>query len=165
MKWVDNCFEPTFALQAGTASKIGVHLQDEDGKYSIILNGTDENRAKLVPQGLERITCITDETADLLLDKTPMAVEKEGLDTYYNEYYWPEMFPTMLMSAEETEDIANYSTEIQNFINEKYATWMMNGGIDEEWDSYLKQLDDMGLQELIAVYQGALDRYNNVSAE
>lgn len=71
----------------------------------------------------------------------------------------------MLMSAEETEDIANYSTEIQNFINEKYATWMMNGGIDEEWDSYLKQLDDMGLQELIAVYQGALDRYNNVSAE
>ena len=36
----------------------------------------------------------------------------------------------------------------------------MNGGIEEEWDSYLTKLNDMGLQELLAVYQEGLDRYN-----
>ena len=32
--------------------------------------------------------------------------------------------------------------------------------IEAEWDTYLKTLDDMGLQEVIDVYQAALDRYN-----
>ena len=67
---------------------------------------------------------------------------------------------TFLFSAEESNQITSLTTEIVSFTNEKYASWMMNGGIEEEWDSYLTKLNDMGLQELLAVYQEGLDRYN-----
>lgn len=33
----------------------------------------------------------------------------------------------------------------------------MDGGIEEEWDAYLQQLDAMGLQEYISIQ---LDAYN-----
>jgi putative aldouronate transport system substrate-binding protein len=36
----------------------------------------------------------------------------------------------------------------------------VDGGIEEEWESYLKQLDRMGLPELMEVYQAGLDRFN-----
>ena len=32
--------------------------------------------------------------------------------------------------------------------------------IDTEWDTFIKTLYDMGLQDVIDVYQAALDRYN-----
>ena len=35
--------------------------------------------------------------------------------------------------------------------------------IEKEWDTYLAMLDEMGLQDVIDVYQEALDRYNERS--
>ena len=31
------------------------------------------------------------------------------------------------------------------------AHWVVDGGIEEEWDSYLKQLKDMGVEELVKI--------------
>ena len=39
----------------------------------------------------------------------------------------------------------------------QYAHWVVDGGIEEEWDAYLQQLDAMGLQEYISIQ---LDAYN-----
>ena len=33
------------------------------------------------------------------------------------------------------------------------------GNMDKEWDGYVKQVKDMGLDELMALYQKGLDRY------
>ena len=35
--------------------------------------------------------------------------------------------------------------------------------VDAEWDTFIKNLYDMGLQDVIDVYQAALDRYNERS--
>ena len=35
--------------------------------------------------------------------------------------------------------------------------------VEAEWDTFLTQLDEMGLQDVIDVYQDALDRYNERS--
>lgn len=163
MNWVDNCFDPLFALQAGNSLKVGVHLQETgDGTYEIAVEGNAENRLKVVPGTAERITCITDESAALISGEPKgMLKEKQWLDTFYEGCFWEENYPVFLFSAEDSEKIASYQTEIKSFIDEKYATWMMNGGIDDEWDAYLKQLDDMGLQKLLDIYQENLDRYNS----
>ena len=42
-----------------------------------------------------------------------------------------------------------------------WASWIVNGGIDEQWDAYVDQLNQMGLERLMEIYQEALDVYNN----
>lgn len=161
MSWVDENYDPLFSVQASLALKVGLHLEDAgDGAYDYAEPATTENRAKVVPGGANRIYNVTQEAAALLKECPAHLVEKREVDVLYQDYYWPEQYPTFLFSAEESNQITSLTTEIVSFTNEKYASWMMNGGIEEEWDSYLTKLNDMGLQELLAVYQEGLDRYN-----
>lgn len=161
MSWVDENYDPLFSMQASLALKVGVHIEDAgDGTYVYTEPATTENRAKVVPGGANRIYNVTKEAAALLKECPPHLVEKREVDKLYEGSYWPEYYPSFLFSAEESAKIASFTTEIVSFTNEKYATWMMNGGIDEEWDAYLAKLNDMGLQELLEVYQTGLDRYN-----
>ena len=39
------------------------------------------------------------------------------------------------------------------------ASWVVNGGIEEEWDSYIQQLENMGLNEMRQIYQDAYDAF------
>lgn len=45
-------------------------------------------------------------------------------------------------------------------LTETWASWIVNGGIDEQWDAYVDQLNK-GLERLMEIYQEALDVYNN----
>lgn len=162
MNWVDNCYEPLFSVQASLALKVGLHLKDTgNGTYETVLAPTDENKEGVIPGVNTRIFNVSEEAAALLKDCPAHLIEKKELDNYYNDYYYPEYYPQFLFSAEENDKLATLKTEINNYANEKYATWMMNGGIEKEWDSYLKQLDNMGLQEMLSIYQTALDRYKS----
>lgn len=161
MSWVDENYDPLFSVQASLALKVGLHLKDAgDGTYEYAEPATTENRAKVVPGGTNRIYNVSKEAAALLKECPAHLVEKREVDKLYEGTYWPEKYPNFLFSAEESAKIASLSTEIITYTSENYANWMMNGGIDKDWDSYLKKLDDMGLQELLEVYQNGLDRYN-----
>ena len=48
-------------------------------------------------------------------------------------------------------------TDIDKLLKETVADWFVNGITDEQWNEYLKQLDKMGLQEYIEIYQTRLD--------
>jgi putative aldouronate transport system substrate-binding protein len=37
------------------------------------------------------------------------------------------------------------------------AEWVVNGGIEEEWENYLSDLDKMGLPRMQEIYQKAYD--------
>jgi putative aldouronate transport system substrate-binding protein len=43
------------------------------------------------------------------------------------------------------------------------AKWIVSGGIDSEWDGYVSQLKNIGLDTMIEVYQQAYDRYQENS--
>lgn len=71
-------------------------------------------------------------------------------------------YTTLLSLTEEEQDIYNDAwTDIQNKVVEMNAG-CITGQIDieAEWDNYINALYDMGLQDVIDVYQAALDRYN-----
>ena len=48
---------------------------------------------------------------------------------------------------------------------EKVSHWLRDGGIEEEWDQYLQDLDNMGLQEVVGAWQAAYDRYQEALAQ
>ena len=37
--------------------------------------------------------------------------------------------------------------------------WIINGGVEEEWDKYIGQLENIGMNEVVAAWQSAYDRY------
>ena len=39
------------------------------------------------------------------------------------------------------------------------ADWLVNGGIDEQWDTYIAQLEKMGYNDFIAIMNEVYDSY------
>ena len=37
--------------------------------------------------------------------------------------------------------------------------WIINGGVEEEWDKYIGQLENIGMNEVVAAWQSVYDRY------
>ena len=69
----------------------------------------------------------------------------------------------LFFNAEDLQRINQLQTDITQFVNQKQAHWLQDGGIEAEWDSYIKQLNQMGLPELMKLYQKGLDNYNKSS--
>ena len=62
---------------------------------------------------------------------------------------------------EETEILNRYLADIQKYYNETMANWICgNGDIEAEWDTYVQHMYDMGLQQVLDVYQAQYDRAN-----
>lgn len=73
--------------------------------------------------------------------------------------YVAKPFPVVAFTTEEIDQISSITTDIYKYINEEWAKWITSGGIDEEWDAYIEQLNSMGLEDLMKIYNEAYDRY------
>jgi len=84
----------------------------------------------------------------------------------YVDYVWPyvadEAFPeTYLRFTDDEQRVIDQKwTEIETYIYEMEAKFI-SGVVDIEtgWDTYVKTLDQMGLQDVMKVYQAAYDRW------
>ncbi|MCH5353963.1 MAG: extracellular solute-binding protein [Acutalibacter sp.] len=68
-----------------------------------------------------------------------------------------EIFPVCSYSDEQLETLTLLTTDIYNYVETTYANWVINGGIDEEWDAYLQQLQAMQLDKVVEIQT---DAYN-----
>ena len=67
--------------------------------------------------------------------------------------------PILHYTAEEEERLTTLGTDIYTYVESMYAHWVTEGGIEEEWDGYLAQLDQMGLPELLEIQKTAYAAY------
>ena len=100
------------------------------------------------PDGLER----------LLFDATEELYEPYGANTNLinlNE---------LKITDEESTDVSTIAVEVEKLIEESSVAFMTGArDIDAEWDAYLSDLERVGLQDLLDMYQTAYDR--SASAE
>lgn len=80
----------------------------------------------------------------------------------YQPYLVENIYPNVFFTAEENEERLRYYTDISTYVSNSYAKWMLRGGIEAEWDEYLKTLNAMGLERMVEIYQSAYDRYMSV---
>ena len=69
------------------------------------------------------------------------------------------VYPNVFMSIDDTNKVSQYDTDIKKYAEQKKADWILNGGIDKEWDSYLKKLNKYGLQDYLKIKQKYFDSY------
>lgn len=65
------------------------------------------------------------------------------------------------LTADESRDQAPVKTDIEAFIWEKIYNIIFGEDTMDNWDSYVQQMYDMGLQTWIDIQQAATDRYYN----
>ena len=80
-------------------------------------------------------------------------------DDAVNREYVRDTFPVVSYTADELDTIAFMSPDVNSYCRQQYAKWVTNGGVDEEWDGYIEQLNRMGVEQLVQVYLDAYERY------
>jgi putative aldouronate transport system substrate-binding protein len=68
-------------------------------------------------------------------------------------------YPSVMFTNEENEERPTLTADIDKYVESTRAKWVTEGGIDEGWDDYVKQLNAMGLERLLQIYNDAYKRY------
>ena len=51
------------------------------------------------------------------------------------------------------------NTNVMNLASTRFAKWVMKGGVEAEWDKYVKENEKAGLQQNIEIMQKYYDDY------
>ena len=161
LRWADMLFDPVMSAQANWGP-LGVSQEmNADGMLEQIpVTGGEteqERRVKVAPGGPKIITAEDFRTVVL---PEPRAAERQAqIKEHYEPHRANEKYPPVMLSVEELNRISTVETDLQTLVDEKVSTWIVKGGIEDEWDGYVAQLDSIGLSEVLEVYQTAYDRF------
>ena len=67
------------------------------------------------------------------------------------------MAPASYIPAEAAQEFSLYSSDIESAINTFHGQGVVSGITDGDWDTYVKQLDDLGIADYITYYQHVYD--------
>lgn len=68
-------------------------------------------------------------------------------------------FKIVKLSTEDRNTIAINNTAIMNLAMSKFGEWITAGGVEEQWDGYVQELEAAGLNQNIEIYQRYYDDY------
>lgn len=68
-------------------------------------------------------------------------------------------FPKVFYTVDESETISMMEVNLKNHINSQVADWIIYGGVEDGWGTYLDELARMGVEDYLAILQTAYDRY------
>lgn len=177
LAWADDFYDDLVSLQTmyGSISD-GCITDNGDGTYTV--NEPD-------PNGSEGGSLDTSAWSNSLRDFGPKYMNPE----FYDKVSLPENqgdgiklkedeinakyvqedknvgFPMVQYTDDELSRLTALGTDIYKYCEAQYAHWVVDGGVEEEWDSYLEQLDAMGLQDLIKIQEDAYAAYQETLSE
>lgn len=163
IRWIDYMYDPLISLQA-MYGVIGKNLEEQsDGTYLNLTpeEGVDPEDFQTSPKTKYTVWALNEEMGEKLVPEVEQKLPKTSLDEIYEPYLEFNQFPKAYFTGEETEEISQFSTDINTYIDQKYADWMIEGGVEEEWDQYIDQLEKMGLDKMMTIYEEVYDRYNS----
>jgi len=162
MKWIDQCYDPILSMQI-IYGPIGQYFEtepDENGVYAETAEAGGDLKARCELQAPSRQL-----TTDFGTYYNMEARAQERLDDLKNVWFTKvtnfEYYPSVVYTLEETETINDYISDIKDYVSTTSANWIINGGVEEEWDSYVSQLENLGVNDVVAAWQSAYDRYES----
>ena len=165
MRWVDYLYDPVQSAQADWGS-IGVTLKKDAKGILVQIPAADstsegERRQKVAPGGPK---AITKEDFVTVVAPEPRAAERQKIvQEMYVPYAADKGYPPVPLSNDELQQIASIETDVTSLTKQKLSKWIVQGGIDAEWDGYVSQLKSIGLDKMIGTYQQAYDRFQKNS--
>lgn len=115
----------------------------------------------------EYVDCITGNKVTLTNKSGYKEKYDNSVDAYYrlNRYYaWINNLTTVRMSmlyctAEESERITDLQSVLDSYIRENFAKFVTGGRSLDEFDAYQEELKQLGIEELLDIYQRGYEPY------
>ena len=169
MRWIDECYSEAMSLYLYYGSE-GVGIQTEDdGTYTILPPASDEYDQDLwkwynAPADFAPIAVLP-ETEKKINDPTGYYAERIEMSDIYDPYLLDDrdIYPLAKFDAGDQDELTLLKTDITSYVDQKFAQWITVGGVEAEWDSYLKELDNMGLARMLEIYQKGYNNYYGIN--
>ena len=137
--------------------------KDAEGNYVTRggLNGYDLN----VEVPSFRFACLMSEElfSTLKFEETSNRYQRhEAVETTYagKTMKQENLYPFFNFSEENYTELNDLYLDIHEYMTQTLTSWIVNGGIDEGWDGYVKQLENLGLSRYLELLQEELDTFN-----
>jgi putative aldouronate transport system substrate-binding protein len=161
MRWVDRLYDPVMSAQVSWGA-IGEGLQKgADGILEAIPEKAGETagerRQKIAPDGPRVI--LKEDFATVVRPEPRAAQRAKDLNEVYLPYTEKQSYPLVFFTLEEFNRTGQIATEVKALVDQKRASWIVRGGVEKEWDSYVAALKKAGIDEYVQIYQTAYDRH------
>jgi putative aldouronate transport system substrate-binding protein len=88
--------------------------------------------------------------------------QKDSIVNWKDTNNTDHLMPPVTLNEEEASVVGAIESEITAYKDEFFLKAVFGViDIDEEWDKYIETINKMGVEEMLATYEVALDRYNN----
>jgi putative aldouronate transport system substrate-binding protein len=163
MKIVDMFYSDDFTVQSYYGSFPDNVTKYADGTYSINTPAdgvtVEENKWKkaLVNYGPGYFS----DELEARVKVPPELLARLEEDKIYqdNMVSGKDIMPAVKYNDEDSQELVFLRSDIQKLVKQKTVQWVVSGGIENEWDAYLSDLNRMGLEKMRVIFQKG---YNTV---
>jgi putative aldouronate transport system substrate-binding protein len=163
IRWMDTIAEPEQSviwLNGTNAVK-----KNASGKYEAIAppDGTPIAvwRAKeTIPQGPVGIYKEWSEQNQILSENVDYKNQINKLYEPFGTFSKLSMLKYTQKQSDQLSMLATNVTDIDNYVKQKEAEWIVKGNIDADWDGFIKKMKELKIDDIQKIHQEALDTYN-----
>lgn len=165
MRFINELYAPEVGMQVLFGS-IGPNIKDNgDGSYAV-LPPADPN---MDPGTWKWTSTMADHGAFYIPDSLKLTLGKdmqevigqskpiEAIQIDVDNDVLPGMF--MKYSTVDNSTMALNNTNVMNLANTSFAKWVTKGGVEAEWDAYVKETEKAGLKQNLEIMQKYYDEY------
>ncbi|MGN8645879.1 extracellular solute-binding protein [Gracilibacillus sp. HCP3S3_G5_1] len=167
MKFINELYDPEVSLQILFGS-IGPNIEKTGDNSYKILEPEDEEMDpgtwKWTSTWADNGPMFISDELDVELPVDMQAVDEQQAP--YNAVFESldrenDVFPGMMLkySEEDHNQMTLVNTDFMNIAMSKFGEWITTGGIENEWDSYVQQVEQIGLPSNIEIIQRYYDDY------
>ncbi|MGM0125924.1 hypothetical protein IGI37_003325 [Enterococcus sp. AZ194] len=163
LQWVDKMYTEDASVQTYFGPFGMCTEKNDDGTYTLLTN--DEGKLQDDYALNNSMRDWAPQYGSEALDKRIKMLDDQG-DGYKHkisaplESYLGEQYPMLNYKADEQRELSTIQADIDSFVTSKQAEWVTNGGVEKEWNDYISQLKQMGLDRFLEIQNNALKRYN-----
>ena len=162
MAWADRFYTEEASIQNFYGSE-GVGTQkNADGTYTVL-----EPRYGMSADTCAWVSSLRDfgpkYVSDSFNEKILYAGEngdaaKLALDASMKQYAVP-AYPNVSYTVEQLDDLRTLYTDINAYVSTYQASWVTEGGVEEQWNDYINTLNRMGLDKFLKIQTDAYNTY------
>lgn len=170
LSYFDRYYMPEISAQINYGPIGIVYEEEKDDKGMLVQKPipegmtADELRLQNAPLG---IIYLGEYAWNNVLNMEPRAkLRLERLNAYIRPFKSSNVtpVPNLQFTLEELNVLANYETNINDYIRTNMIEWLLKGGVkDSDWTAFKTKLNQIGLDKVQKVFQDAYERYESIN--